>query len=88
MSRLDSSFASFINSNETLGDDLTGYLEVIFHNEALFRVLGDVDAKDLQEFISKPVFFNDDVSLNLISAAQNKYSANVLAQPYKFKQLK
>ena len=61
-------------------------MEVIFHNEALFRVLGDVSANDLQEFISKPVFLNDGVSLNLISAAQNKYSANVLSQPFKYKQ--
>lgn len=34
------------------------------------------------------MFLNDEISLNLISAAQNKYSANVLAQPYKYKQQK
>ena len=34
------------------------------------------------------MFLNDEISLNLISAAQNKYSANVLAQPHKYKQQK
>ena len=49
MNNADGSFASFVNPSETLGDE--GSLEVVFHNQQLFKMLGEKRSADLNELI-------------------------------------
>ena len=58
VSRLDSSFASFVNPTETDGQE-DNNIELVFHNEALLRIVGKQTTKDLHAFLSKRIFVSD-----------------------------
>ena len=49
-SRLDSSFNSFVNPTETAGEQDVG-LEMVFHNKALFKIIGDMSQKELDNLL-------------------------------------
>jgi len=71
MENADGSFASFVNPTETQGDE--GSLEVVFHNEQLFKMLGEKRSEDLDDFVKKPVFSNqENYRMSLLSAAMNR----------------
>ena len=57
MGRLDSSFKSFVNSVDTHGDGEPNF-EVVFHNEALFKILGEKSYTDMTALINKAIFKN------------------------------
>ena len=78
MDNADGSFASFVNSTETLGND--GSLEIVFHNQQLFKMLGEKRSADLDEFVKKAVFSHKDLNhqMSLLAAALNRYSDAVL----------
>ena len=82
MENADGSFASFVNPTETQGDE--GSLEVVFHNEQLFKMLGEKRSEDLDDFVKKPVFSNqENYRMSLLSAAMNRQSDAVLQQAFK-----
>jgi hypothetical protein len=68
--RLDSSFQSFVNSTETVGDEEQN-LEMVFHNKALLKIVGVQTTKDLHAFINKHVFISREYGnrLSLMSTA-------------------
>ena len=78
MNNADGSFASFVNPTETQGDE--GSLEVVFHNQQLFKMLGEKRSADLDEFARKAVFSHNDLNhrMSLLAAALNRYSDAVL----------
>ena len=80
--RYDSSFASFINPTETQGDIC---YEVIFYNEALTNISSSSSVKDVDTFVEKAVFRNEEIKnpISLQGVAQNRYSNVVLSQVYR-----
>ena len=83
MNNVDGSFASFVNPTETQGDE--GSLEVVFHNQQLFKMLGEKRSADLDEFAKKAVFSHNDLNhrMSLLAAALNRYSDAILQQAFK-----
>ncbi len=82
--RLDSSFQSFINTtNETLGGEEQTF-EVLFHNEALLKILGEKSDADLETIVNKALFKNKQLrdALSLCTAAQDRYSDDLLKQSF------
>ena len=53
---LDPSFASFVNSTETLGEVADCHHELVFHNEALLKILGLSNSKELHAMVRKSLF--------------------------------
>lgn len=80
-----SSFASFVNSTHNL--DFEDEYDVIFHNAAVTNILDKINIEDLQGFLDKPVFVSPDLQypLSLLSAAQTRYSEQVLSQVFRMK---
>ena len=79
-SRLDSGFPSFLNSTETAGQEEIG-LEMVFHNEALLKIIGLRSTKDLHAFLGKQIFISTEHNtppLSLLSAAQSRHSDLIL----------
>ena len=85
VSRLDSSFASFVNPTETDGQEDSN-IELVFHNEALLRIVGKQTTKDLHALLSKRVFVSDQQNnrLSLLNAASGRYSDSILRNTYKY----
>ena len=85
VSRLDSSFASFVNPTETDGQEDSDF-ELVFHNEALLKIVGKPTTKDLHALLSKRIFVSDQQNnrLSLLNAAQGRYSDSILRNTYKY----
>ena len=85
-SRLDSSFASFVNPTETAGEEELFTYEMVFNNKALNRILGVQTKKDLYGLIMKPLFVNREHGnvLSLQATVNKRYSDSMLNQAYKF----
>ena len=85
-SRLGSSFPSFVNSIDTMGQEEEANYEMVFHNEALLKIVGIQNTKDLHAFLAKPEFVNREqgTKLSLLTTIQNRYSDYILNQTYKF----
>lgn len=79
----DSSLASFVNSTHNL--DFETEFEVVFHNVALTNILDNMNLADLNKLLDKPVFVNNQLQqpISLLSAAQSRYSDEVLNQVFK-----
>ena len=69
-SRLDSSFPSFVNPTETDGQEDSN-MELVFHNEALLRIVGKRTTKDLHALVAKRIFVSCEQNnrLSLLNAA-------------------
>ena len=70
---------------ETDGQE-DGNMELVFHNEALLRLVGVQSTKDLHAFIAKRLFFNPEKNnrLSLLNAASGRYSDVLLRNTYKY----
>ena len=64
MGALDSSFASFQNSTETVGDEDLNF-EIVFNNKALLKILGVNNSKDLHSLQTKPLFVHREHAIGL-----------------------
>ena len=83
---LSPSFASFVNSTETLGDvDVND--ELVFHNEALLNIMGLSDTKEVHAILGKAVFVSRENgnTLSMLSAASSRFSDSILSQQYTYK---
>ena len=67
--KLDASFKSFVNSTETVGEQ--EQLQMVFQNKVVKQMVGKISSMDLQTFLDKPIFVNqeDQVKLSLVAAA-------------------
>ena len=79
---LDSSFKSFINSTETIGEQ--EQLQMVFQNKVVKEMVGKISSMDLQTFLDKPIFENqeDHVKVSLVAAASKRYSETFISQPF------
>ena len=66
---LDASFKSFVNSTETVGEQ--EQLQMVFQNKVVKEIVGKISSMDLQTFLDKPIFVNqeDQVKVSLVAAA-------------------
>ena len=80
-----SNFPSFINPTESV-DEEDSNLEMVFHNEALLKLVGIESTKDLHALLSKHMFISQEqgYNLSLLTAAQSRYSDLILSQTYKY----
>ncbi len=83
---LDGSFASFVNSTETMEDEASNF-QMVFHNKALLKILALKNVKELNEALSVPLFVNREQgnALSILSTVNSRYSDDMLAQPHIFK---
>ena len=58
---------------------------MVFHNKALFKIIGDMSQKELDHLLQMPLFVNNDKSIcmSLMTAAQSRYSDMVIGQAFK-----
>ncbi len=83
---LSPSFASFVNSTETLGEaDCND--ELVFHNEALLKIMGLSSTKQVHAILSKSVFVSRETGTNLsmLSVASSRFSDAILSQQYTYR---
>ena len=82
---IDSSFASFINTAQTMENEEIPY-EIIFKNEALMNIINEKQEKSLATFIDKPCFVNEEfkTQMSLVSVVQGRFSDEMLNQVYQF----
>lgn len=78
---LDPSFISFVNTTEN-NDSMQQASEVVFHNQALFKIIGEKALKELQDFISAPVFSHKETRISLMAVTQNRQSDYFLSQAF------
>ena len=80
---LDSSFGSFVNSVETVGEEEFN-MEMVFSNRAILKIMGVETSKDLQGHLTRPLFVNRDHgnTMSLIATTNHRYSDNLLGQAY------
>ena len=59
---------------------------MVFHNEALLKLVGIESTKDLHALLSKQMFVSQEqgYNLSLLAAAQSRYSDLMLGQTYKY----
>jgi len=76
----DGSFKSFINSTETVGEQ--EQLQMVFQNKVVKEMVGKISSMDLQTFLDKPIFVNqeDQFKLSLVAAASNRHSEGFISQ--------
>ncbi len=86
MASLSPSFASFINSTETLGEAECND-ELVFHNEALLKIMGLSSTKELHAILGKAVFVSRENgnTLSMLSTASSRFSDTILSQQYTYK---
>ena len=84
-SHLDSGFPSFVNPTETAGQEESS-LKMVFHNEALLKILGVHDTKDLHAVLGKQQFISRKLGnpLSLFETAQSRFSDSILGQTYNY----
>ena len=84
-SHLDSGFPSFVNPTETAEQEDSS-LEMVFHNEALLKIMGLQSTKELHAFLGKQLFINRelDIRLSLFKAGQTHLSDEILSQTYTY----
>ena len=83
---LSPSFASFVNSTETLGDvDCND--ELVFHNEALLKIMGLSSSKEVHAILGKAVFVSRENgnTLSMLSTANSRFSDTILSQQYTYR---
>ena len=85
VSRLDSSFASFANPTETLGQEECN-LDMVFHNKALLNIIGIQSTKELHAVLRKHLFVNHEHGkhLSLMTATHSRHSDFIIGQAYKY----
>ena len=59
---------------------------MVFHNEALLKLVGIESTKDLHALLHKQMFVSQEqgYNLSLLTAAQSRYSDQILGQTYKY----
>ncbi len=74
------SFESFENSIETLGEG-DSYDELVFHNEALLKIMGLSSSKELHAILGKSVFVSRENgnTLSMLSTASSRKSDVILS---------
>ena len=82
---LDSSFASFANPTETLGQEECN-LDMVFHNKALLDIIGIQSTKELHAVLRKHLFVNHEHGkhLSLMTATHSRHSDFIIGQAYKY----
>lgn len=76
---LDSSFGSFVNSIPTVGEEEFN-MEMVFNNNAMLKIMGVENSKDLQGLLSRLLFVNRDHgnTMSLIATTNSRFSDNLL----------
>ncbi len=77
---LSPSFASFVNSTETLGD-VDCHDELVFHNEAVMKIMGLSSSKEVHAILGKAVFVSRENgnTLSMLSTANSRFSDTILS---------